>query len=266
MINTRLVWHLESKGLISPFQFGFRKNRSSLDPLLRLSNQIQQGFAKQCQTIGVFFDLEKAYDTTWRLGILKELSKMGIGGKMIRFIHSFLSDRYIKVRVGNTISEPFLQEEGVPQGSVLSVTLFSIAINGILETVTPPVKCSLFVDDLAIYCTGYDASSTCQYLQRSINSITKWADDRGFRFSSTKTVAVRFTRCRRIEQVPPLTLKGNTIPYENEAKFLGMIFDHKLTWGSHIDSLKLKVKSSLNILKVISGSSWGADKRSLLKL
>ena len=46
MINTSLVWHLESKGLISPCQFGFRKNRSTLDPLLRLTNQIQQGFAK----------------------------------------------------------------------------------------------------------------------------------------------------------------------------------------------------------------------------
>ena len=94
MINTRLVWHLENKGLISPLQFGFRKNRSTLDPLLRLSNEIQQGFAKQCQTIGVFFDLEKAYDTTWRFGIIKELHNMGIGGNMIRFINSFLSEIY----------------------------------------------------------------------------------------------------------------------------------------------------------------------------
>ena len=46
MINTRLVWHLESKGLILPCQFGFRKKLSTLDPLLRLTNQIQQGFAK----------------------------------------------------------------------------------------------------------------------------------------------------------------------------------------------------------------------------
>ena len=131
MINTRLVWHLESKGLISPCQFGFRKKRSTLDPLLRLTNQIQQGFAKQCQTICVFFDLEKAYDTTWRFGILKQLHKMGIRGRMVNFIHSFLSVRLIKLRVGNTLSQPFMQEEGIPQGSVLSVTLFSVAINSI---------------------------------------------------------------------------------------------------------------------------------------
>ena len=68
---------------------------------------------------------------------------------MVKFIHSFLSDRLIKVRVGNTLSHPFMQEEGVPQGSVLSVTLFSVAINNILKEVAPPVKCYLFVDDLA---------------------------------------------------------------------------------------------------------------------
>ena len=70
MVNSHLVWRLEDHNLLSPVQFGFRKNRSTLDPLLRLSNQVQQGFVNQCQTIGVFFDLEKAYDTTWRHGVI----------------------------------------------------------------------------------------------------------------------------------------------------------------------------------------------------
>ena len=266
MINTRLVWYLESEGKLSPYQFGFRKNRSTLDPLLRLSNQIQQGFSKQCQTIGIFFDLEKAYDTTCRSGIIQQFYKMGIRGNMIRFINSFLSERFLKVRVGNSVSAPFIQEEGVPQGSVLSVTCFAVAINSILEVVTPPVKSSLFVDDLAIYCTSYDALSACKHLQNSIDAISRWANTWGFKFSTVKTVAVRFTRCRRREVVPTLTLNGNILPYAEEVKFLGMIFDSKLTWGSHIDALKLKVKKTLNILKVISSFSWGADRKSLLMI
>ena len=266
MINTRLVWYLESNGLLSPYQFGFRKNRSTLDPLLRLSNQIQQGFAKQCQTIGVFFDLEKAYDTTWRFGIIKQLHNIGLRGNMIRFIDSFLSNRYIKVRIGNHLSNPFRQEEGIPQGSVLSVTCFSVAINKIVEAVIPPVSCSLFVDDFALYCTSYDALTACKYLQKSIDAVCRWANENGFRFSPSKTIAVRFTRCRRQEVVPTLTLNGNILPYEKEVKFLGMIFDSKLTWSTHIDTLKVKVKKSLNILKVVSGFNWGADKKSLLRL
>ena len=45
-----------------------------------------------------------------------------------------------------------------------------------------------------------------------------------------------------------------------------MTLDEKLTWSNHIENLKLKVKKSLNILKVVSGFDWGADKTTLLKL
>ena len=260
------MWHLERYGLLSSVQFGFRKDRSTLDPLLRLSSHIQHGFSNRCQTIGVFFDLEKAYDTTWKYGIIKRFHEMGIRGKMLNFIHSFLSDRYIKVRVGNILSNPYELEEGVPQGSVLSVTCFAVAINSIVNSVSPPVKSSLFVDDLAIYVTSYDAVAACNFLQKSINEISKWADENGFRFSPSKTVAVRFTRSTRKETVPNLKLKDDLIPYEKEVKFLGMTFDCKLTWRSHIEALKIKVKKSLNILKVISSFEWGADKQSLIRL
>ena len=129
MVNSRLVWHLEAHNLLSPVQFGFRKNRSTSDTLLRLSNPIQQGFTKQCQTIGVFFDLEKPYDTTWHHGVIKQLQNMQVKGNMIPFVRSFLSDMFNKVRVGYTLSSPFKLEEGVPQGSLLSVTCFAVAID-----------------------------------------------------------------------------------------------------------------------------------------
>ena len=45
-----------------------------------------------------------------------------------------------------------------------------------------------------------------------------------------------------MEEIPTLTLKGDILPYEKEVKFFGMIFDAKLTWSSHFNALKLKVK------------------------
>ena len=69
-----------------------------------------------------------------------------------------------------------------------------------------------------------------------------------------------------MEEIPTRTLKGDSLPYEKEVKFLGMILDAKLTWSSHIDALKLKVKTSMNILKGVSGFSRGADKKPFLKL
>ena len=66
--------------------------------------------------------------------------------------------------------------------------------------------------------------------------------------------------------VPHLLMKGIPIPYEKEVKFLGMIFDSKLTWTSHIKYLRQKALKALNILKVISHYSWGSDRKTLLKV
>ena len=76
--------------------------------------------------VAVFFDLEKAYDTAWKYGILLDLFKAGLRGHMPTFIAQFLENRQLRVRLGTTLSDLYDQEMGVPQGSILSVTLFAL--------------------------------------------------------------------------------------------------------------------------------------------
>ena len=99
--------------------------------------------------MSVFFDLEKAYDTTWKYGILKDLFDMGLKGRLPIFIENFLSDRNFKVKANSTMSDPFEQEMGAPQGRILS-TLFSIKINSLSKTLQNNVEGSLYVDDFLI--------------------------------------------------------------------------------------------------------------------
>ena len=75
-----------------------------------------------------FFYLEKAYDTTCKYGILKNLHNIGLKGQLPNFIKKFLifSDRNFNIRLGSKISDNLEQEMGVPAGGILSVTLFSI--------------------------------------------------------------------------------------------------------------------------------------------
>ena len=266
MVNTRLVWYLESKNLLSNRQFGFRKNRSTTDPLTMLAREIQNAFAKQNQTIAVFFDLEKAYDTTWRVGILQQLAIWGIGGKMFGCIKDFLSARHLKVRVGSEFSSPYFQEEGIPQGSVLSVTLFNIAINGLLERTPLGVQGLAYADDFVMYCSASTAVEACHKIQRAIDSAVNWTKARGYKFSPQKTKAMRFSLTRRAEEIPTLLLDGRILQYENSVKYLGIIFDKKLTFGQHIIELANNVKKACNILKVVSNFNWGADRTTLLRL
>ena len=126
------VWYFESNNLIK-FQSGFRAERSTNDNLVRLETFIRNAFIKREHVVDVFFELEKAYDTPWRYGILKDLHNFGLKGRLPNFIQSFLEDRTIQVRVGSTLSDLYDQEQGVPQGAILSTTLFNVKINDIIN-------------------------------------------------------------------------------------------------------------------------------------
>jgi potassium voltage-gated channel Eag-related subfamily H protein 8 len=134
LVNGRLMFHLENSKLLSNLQCGFRKNRSTIDHLVRLERFIREAFANQEHLVAVFFDLEKAFDTTWKYGILKDLHGLGLRGHLPEFIKNFLSYRRFSTKVGNSFSDPQDQEEGVPQGSILSPILFEVKINSITST------------------------------------------------------------------------------------------------------------------------------------
>ncbi|GFS23280.1 RNA-directed DNA polymerase from mobile element jockey [Elysia marginata] len=86
MVNDRLVWVLESQNLISKYQCGFRKDDSTFDHLIRFESGIREAFARKKQVLAVFFDLEKAYDTTWKHGILMDLHDSNFRGRLPTFI------------------------------------------------------------------------------------------------------------------------------------------------------------------------------------
>lgn len=265
MINRRLVWVLETNKFLSPLQCGFRRYCSTLDNMTQLEAAIQDAFLRKQHLVGVFFDLDKAYDTTWRYNILKQLHDWGFRGRLPLLLRSFLSERFYRYRVGNTLSNRFTQENGVPQGSVLSVTLFAIAINGITSTVRAPVKSSLFVDDFAIFCSSSSLVGLARQLQLTLGRLEEWANATGFRFSAEKTVCVHFHRSRGLFASPDLRFGGTSLRFHDSVRFLGLIFDERLTWLSHLKDLKARSLKKLDILKCLCGTTWGADRACLLQ-
>ena len=80
-----------------------------------------------------------------------------------------------------------------------------------------------------------------------------------------KTVAVLFTK-RVVNNNVILKFNGKTINTANSAKFLGIIFDCKLTWSEHISYIEGKCKKRLNLMRSVAGNTWGASKKSLLTI
>ena len=265
MANTRLVWFMEKNNIISPVQSGFRKNKSTMDALAQLTSHVEKAFHMKKHTIAVFFDLEKAYDTVWRSEILNNIYAMGLRGNLPNFIQNFLTDRKFRVRVGASHSNSMNQVEGVPQGSVLSVTCFAIAINDIAKVLGKEVRSTLYVDDLSIYISATRESLSERLIQNAINKLEKWAKERGMKFSQDKTVAMKFIK-RKKGTNPSLSLYGRQIKVVEHTRYLGLVVDSKLSWKQHVEYLREKCTSAMNLLRHLSGLSWSADRKSLLRI
>ena len=88
----------------------------------------------------------------------------------------------------------------------------------------------------------------------------------GFKFSQSKTVCVHFHKKRGTLPEPDLKLNGSKVKVVKETKFLGVIFDQKLSFIPHMTALKTRCLKALAIMKVVSNQSWETDKSVLLKL
>ena len=194
---------------------------------------MREAFVRREHVVSVFFDLEKAYDTTWKHGILRDLHGAGLRGRLPDFIGNFLKDRRFRVRVGSCLSDLYNQEMGVPQGAILSVTLFILKINSIINCLPAGIRGLLYVDDFCICFRSKSPIAVERQIQRCLNSIQTWADENGFQFSKSKTVCMHFSRNQSFNPDPSLTLYGAPLPVVSEFKFLGLIFDNKLLHSAH---------------------------------
>ena len=159
----------------------------------------------------------------------------------------------MQVHVGSTLSDLYDQEQFVPQGSTLSTTLSNIKINNIVNCLDNKTDGSLYVDDFGICYRSKNMRTIERHLQQSINRIEDWATNNGFKFFNSKTQCVHFCKLRRIHNDPSLYLYGSPIPV---VKFLGVIFDRKLSFIPHIPYIKAKCLKALNLLKVLTNTSW----------
>jgi ribonuclease HI len=262
LINERLIDYMDMHKIFSRIQCGCRRNRCTMDHLVRLERAVRDAFANGEHFVSLFFDLEKAYDMTWRYGILKDLSEAGLTGFLPKYIKSFLNCRKFKVRVSGHLSPSYVQENGVPQGAILSVTLFALKINSIATKIPQNNRFigSLYVDDLQIGFRHPDLTEVRTQLQNCLNEIDAWTAENGFKFSIAKTKAMHFSALPGLHMnLPALSLGNNILPYTESMKFLGLIWDRKLNWREHIFKLKADCKKLIGMLKSITTQSWGTD-------
>ena len=131
LLLRRLIRFLNSKKILITQQSGFRNKRQTTANLFFLTQKVQEGFVTKNDTISVFFDIQAAFDKVWLDGLIFKCIKFQVPYYLVRIIINYLSDRKFRVKADNAKSAYFNIETGVPQGGVLSPTLFSLYINDI---------------------------------------------------------------------------------------------------------------------------------------
>lgn len=193
MVCKRLRWKMNDENWADSRQFGFWHHKSTTDYLVNLESYICDLFANNFHVLAVSLDLEKAFEMVSPEKVINILEVTGLNGNILSF-KNFLHKRKIRVKFNNSVSDPVEIENGVPQGSVLGVLIFLIAINGIFAVIEAPLKALLFADDLTILCPGKNLNITTRLMQLVLDNLYKWTLSTGFKFSAKKSQFTIFTK------------------------------------------------------------------------
>lgn len=188
-----LAW-LNKSNVIPREQHGFLPGASTTtnlaDTLYDISYAINNGKLVDVN----YLDLSKAFDRVCHKVLLSKLEMLGIKGKMLNWLRSYLFNRGMTVRVGHCFSTRYACESGVPQGGVLSPLLFMIYTIDLpqLLTTSTEIKVQLYADGIKVYGV-YDKQTENEVhlaLQRSLERMHLWASHSGIPINTEKSTVM----------------------------------------------------------------------------
>ena len=243
LIYKRLVDILTDQQIIPDHQFGFRTFHSTTHQLHRVTDYIAGALEQKQYATGVFLDVAQAFDKVWHQGLLFKLKTI-LPNTYYLILQSFLFDRFFSVRQGLEISSIRPVSAGVPQGSILAPLLYIVYTHDMptnSETLT-----ATYADDTTILTKHHDPRLASLNLQNHLLNLQNWYSLWKIRLNHNKSQHITFTLRR--ETCPPVYISNNPIPQTDSIRYLGLIFDRRMTWGPHV---KMKRKSLNKRLKIL---------------
>ena len=248
LLLKRLRPIIRKNKLIPNHQFGFRPEHATIEQVHRVTNIIRQGLEKREFCSVAFLDISQAFDKVWHTGLLYKL-KQFLPHTYFNIIKSYLTDRYFLVKFQEEQTTLTSIASGVPQGSVLGPILYLLYTSDL--PTHPRTNISTFADDTAILATSSDARTATHHLQENVQLIETWLKKWRIKANEKKSAHVTFTLKR--DTCPPITLNNQIIPQVEEAKYLGMHLDRKLTWRKHIEAKKKQLNMKLRSMYWLIG-------------
>ena len=199
----------------------------------------------KARRIQLLFSLisQQDYDRVWRKGLLMKMSKLGK-----KWTQAFLSNRTIQTSIDGATSSKKTLEEGLPQGSALSCTLFLIFINDLPELLN--IEKALFADDLVLWTTNKYEILARAKLNRALGILTTYCSFWKLKINLQKSVYSIFSKSlKSSKKTLTLKLDGVTLLKEENPAYLGVQLDRQLSMNKFMNNMKEKASKRLNLIK-----------------
>jgi len=235
--------------LPSLFQHGFRKNHSTSTAALTVQNIIAKALDNKKKVIVVSTDMSAAFDLLDKEVLLPRMIKLGIPQTFCRIYDDFLSNRRASVQCGESKSDEIDIPVGCVQGSPSGPYLFTLLVDGIADHMTG-VNLVAYADDMYFIYEADSWENVSAIASQNTKKAMEWLKKSGMVLNSSKTEAAYFSS-KELSNPPEIKIDGNSIKTKPNIKVLGLIFDRKMSWDTHVEKLLKEANSRTQAIRHI---------------
>lgn len=235
MVVSEILDFAVDQHIIPEQQHGFMPGRSTVTSLLASVNCWSRALDEGTPIDVIYLDFSKAFDRVPHHRLLQKLHDLGIRGKLLAWIQSYLTDRTFRVRISDTISSPKGVLSGVPQGSVLGPLLFILYTSDLGKNLT--CRWNAYADDTKIFANPVEHH---QQLQNDLVAIQHWSQKWLIPLNGPKCCVLHLgKRNPRLSYYLGDVLVESTRSHSD----LGVIITEDLKWNQHVLSVTKKANS-----------------------
>ena len=255
VLNQRLTDYLNSNGILSNLQSGFRKESRTSDNIFVIRTIVNKYFSMSKKLYCCFIDFQKAFDRIWHKGLFLKMKMVGINGNFLRYIQNSYSSMESCVKFSSGLSDFFKVKVGTRQGDVLSPTLFNLFINDIVDSLNDAnphpvllesfkITTLLYADDLVIFSTSPEG------LQSTLDALSVYCEKWHLQVNVNKSKVMIFESRRSANCLlrPKFKFNNEVIEEVSEFSYLGTVFDYKCNFNKGVDILSKKAAKAMFVL------------------
>ena len=187
-------------------------------------------------------DLSKAFDTLTHNLLIAKLDAYGFEYRALKYIKSYLSNRWQRTKVNESFSSWFELLSGVPRGSVLSPLLFNLFINDLFYVIDD--LCN-YADDNTINACHISQSAVLEKLEKDASKAISWFKNNGMKLNSDKCYLLV---SGHKHECTICTVGDSKIIETHCVKLLDVLIDSKLTFSDHLNLICKKASRKVNAL------------------